>query len=96
MTSKRKLFRYAASLILAAREGYGYAAVNKSITPFAILKDRSQKQRIAQLSPHVIQQKQSATRGIDVLFVQRTTESGFMVCINTARPWNMSVFSTAR
>ena len=80
MTSKRKLFRYAASLIFATREGYGYAAANR--TSLINLKHGSQKQRIAQLSPHVIQQKQSGishVKGIDVLFVQRSTESGFMV-----------------
>ena len=82
MTSKRKLFRYAASLIFATRQGYGYTAAKDSTISLASLQHRSQQQRIAQMSPHVIQQLGTGhVKGVDVLFVQRATESGFMVCV---------------
>lgn len=72
-----KLLRYAATIIFATREGHSYPVISEKL----INKGLSQRQRLAQLYPHVIQTRQlDHARGADVLFVQRTTEAGFMVC----------------
>lgn len=71
-----RLYRFAASIIFATREGYCYPIAKWSVNDKPAL---SQRQRLAQLYPHVIQ-KSDHVRGIDILFVQRTTEAGFMVC----------------
>ena len=85
-----KLYRFAASIIFAAREGHCYPVTKWSLSDHgrSILNGGglSQRQRLAQLYPHVIQQqkqhqyKLGHVSGSDVLFVQRTTEAGFMVC----------------
>lgn len=69
-----RLYRFAASIIFATREGYCYPIAKWSVNDKPAL---SQRQRLAQLYPHVIQ-KSDHVRGIDILFVQRTTEAGFM------------------
>jgi len=81
MTSKGKLFRYAASIIFATREGY--PVITGPFKEKLINVELSQHQRLAQLYPHVVrkQHKLDHVRGVDVLFVQRTTEAGFMVCL---------------
>lgn len=73
-----KLFRYAATIIFAAREGYRYPLAMAPLNDKAGL---SRHQRLSQLYPHVIQMQSDHARGVDVLFVQRTTEAGFMVCV---------------
>lgn len=81
MTSK--LYRFAASIIFATREGHCYPATKWSLNEKAVTGGLSQRQRLTQLYPHVIQMQHNEldhVRGIDVLFVQRTTEAGFMVC----------------
>ena len=73
-----KLFRYAASIIFATREGYHYptsGCLNNNL----ISKGSSQRQKLLQLFPYVVQRKLGHVRGIEVLLVQRTTEAGFMV-----------------
>lgn len=79
MTSKRKLYRYAASIIFATREGHCYPVTRAIIDKRSINEGLSQHQRLAELYPHVIQPSGNNVRGVDVLFVQRTTEAGFMV-----------------
>ena len=80
-----KLYRFAASIIFAAREGYRYPVTKWSLSDHgrSINGALSQRQRLTQLCPHVIQNqhKLGHVRGSDVLFVQRTTEAGFMVCL---------------
>ena len=77
-----KLFRYAATIIFANREGYRYPLTMVPLSK-SINGRLSQHQRLSQLYPHVIQMQHNLdhVRGIDVLFVQRTTEAGFMVCV---------------
>ena len=78
-----KLFRYAATIIFTAREGYRYPLAMAPLNDKVITGGLSRHQRLSQLYPHVIQMqdKLDHVRGVDVLFVQRTTEAGFMVCI---------------
>ena len=76
-----KLFRYAASIIFATREGYRYPTKAECLNNNSISKGSSQRQKLLQLFPHVVQRKLGHVRGIDVLFVQRTTEAGFMVSV---------------
>ena len=78
-----KLFRYAATIIFAAREGHRYPLAVAPLNDMAV-NGGSQHQRLSQLYPHVIQMQKDKldhVRGVDALFVQRTTEAGFMVCV---------------
>ena len=78
-----KLFRYAATIIFAGREGYRYPLTIAPLNNKSINGELSRHQRLSQLYPHVIQMQHRLdhVRGVDVLFVQRTTEAGFMVCL---------------